>query len=191
MSGPPMTGWSSPTMCERGPMLNILTVVLPVFLVTGAGYLAAWRGLFRGQRGRRADGLHPEIRGPLPAVQRCRLARPGGGVRPRAAADLLHGINAELRPRPSGRAVSLRRPGPTAWPSASSRSFANSVLLGLPITERAYGADALAANFAIISVHAAYCYFLGITTMEIVKSGGAGALRHRAQGRQARSSATR
>jgi hypothetical protein len=27
-------------------MLDILTVVLPVFLVTGAGYLAAWRGLF-------------------------------------------------------------------------------------------------------------------------------------------------
>jgi malonate transporter len=36
--------------------------------------------------------------------------------------------------------------------------FANSVLLGLPITERAYGADALAGNFAIISIHAAYCY---------------------------------
>jgi malonate transporter len=52
------------------------------------------------------------------------------------------------------------------------------VLLGLPITERAYGADALAANFAIISIHAAYCYLLGITTMEIVKSGGSGGLRH-------------
>jgi predicted permease len=52
------------------------------------------------------------------------------------------------------------------------------VLLGLPITERAYGVDALAANFAIISIHAAYCYLLGITTMEIVKSGGSGGLRH-------------
>jgi predicted permease len=31
-------------------MLDILTVVLPVFLVTGAGYLAAWRGLFRPAR---------------------------------------------------------------------------------------------------------------------------------------------
>jgi malonate transporter len=50
--------------------------------------------------------------------------------------------------------------------------FANSVLLGLPITERAYGADALAANFAIVSVHAPFCYLVGITTMEIVKSGG-------------------
>jgi malonate transporter len=50
------------------------------------------------------------------------------------------------------------------------------VLLGLPITERAYGVDALAGNFAIISIHAAYCYLLGITTMEIVKSGGSGGL---------------
>jgi malonate transporter len=35
-------------------MLDILTVVLPVFLVTGAGYLAAWRGLFAASA---VDGL--------------------------------------------------------------------------------------------------------------------------------------
>ena len=35
-------------------MLDILAVVLPVFLVTGAGYLAAWRGLFAASA---VDGL--------------------------------------------------------------------------------------------------------------------------------------
>ena len=43
-------------------------------------------------------------------------------------------------------------------------------MLGLPITERAYGENALQHNFAIVSIHAPFCYFLGITVMELVKS---------------------
>ena len=43
-------------------------------------------------------------------------------------------------------------------------------MLGLPITERAYGTDALQHNFAIVSIHAPFCYFLGITVMELIKS---------------------
>jgi len=48
--------------------------------------------------------------------------------------------------------------------------FSNTVMLGLPITERAYGEDALRHNFAIVSIHAPFCYFLGITVMELVRS---------------------
>jgi predicted permease len=43
-------------------------------------------------------------------------------------------------------------------------------MLGLPITERAYGEGALQHNFAIVSIHAPFCYFLGITVMELIKS---------------------
>ena len=43
-------------------------------------------------------------------------------------------------------------------------------MLGLPITERAYGEEALRHNYAIVSVHAPFCYFLGITVMELVRS---------------------
>ena len=48
--------------------------------------------------------------------------------------------------------------------------FSNTVMLGLPITERAYGEEALKHNYAIVSVHAPFCYFLGITVMELVRS---------------------
>ena len=48
--------------------------------------------------------------------------------------------------------------------------FSNTVMLGLPITERAYGEEALRHNYAIVSVHAPFCYFLGITVMELVRS---------------------
>ena len=50
--------------------------------------------------------------------------------------------------------------------------FANTVLLGLPITERAYGPDNLVANYAIIALHSPFCYGLGITTMEIMRNRG-------------------
>lgn len=53
--------------------------------------------------------------------------------------------------------------------------FSNSVLLGLAITERAYGdGDALAGNFAIIAIHSPFCYGLGITAMEFVRAREAG-----------------
>ncbi|MGC9445901.1 AEC family transporter [Cereibacter johrii] len=52
--------------------------------------------------------------------------------------------------------------------------FSNSLLLGLPITERAYGPDALAANYAIISIHSPLLYGFGITLMELVRSRGLG-----------------
>ena len=50
--------------------------------------------------------------------------------------------------------------------------FSNSVLLGLPITERAYGIQALSGNFAIIAVHAPIAYFVGITVMELIRNQG-------------------
>jgi predicted permease len=50
--------------------------------------------------------------------------------------------------------------------------FSNTVLLGLPIAERAYGTDALTANFAIIAVHAPIGFTLGITVMELVRGRG-------------------
>lgn len=52
--------------------------------------------------------------------------------------------------------------------------FANSVMMGLAITERAYGVDALAANYAIVAVHSPFCYGLGITAMEIARAHATG-----------------
>ncbi len=47
--------------------------------------------------------------------------------------------------------------------------FSNSVIMGLPITELAFGKKALEGNFAIIAFHAPFCYILGITFMEVFK----------------------
>lgn len=50
--------------------------------------------------------------------------------------------------------------------------FSNTVLLGLAITERAYGIEALKANYAIISIHAPFLLAFGIMFMEIARSRG-------------------
>ena len=45
--------------------------------------------------------------------------------------------------------------------------FSNAVLLGLPVTELAYGKSALGPNLVVISVNAPICYLIGISVMEI------------------------
>ncbi len=48
--------------------------------------------------------------------------------------------------------------------------FSNALILGFPISERAYGAESLATNVAIISIHAPFCYLLGITAIELSRA---------------------
>ncbi|MEY5039201.1 MAG: hypothetical protein RL472_2307, partial [Pseudomonadota bacterium] len=62
------------------------------------------------------------------------------------------------------------RPMADAVAIAFACTFSNSLLLGVPITERAYGAAALAGNFAIIGIHAPLIYTFGIVMMEWARS---------------------
>ena len=52
--------------------------------------------------------------------------------------------------------------------------FSNSLLLGLSITERAYGTAALTGNYMIIAMHSPMFYAFGIGLMEWVRSRGQG-----------------
>jgi malonate transporter and related proteins len=64
--------------------------------------------------------------------------------------------------------------------------FSNSVMLGLPLTERAYGAATLASNFVIVALHAPFCYLVGVTAMEAVRNRAAACSRPIGQGRAGR-----
>ena len=48
--------------------------------------------------------------------------------------------------------------------------FSNGVLLGLPISELAYGSTSLFTNYTIIIGHAPLCYFVGIAFIEFGKN---------------------
>lgn len=57
-----------------------------------------------------------------------------------------------------------------------SAMFSNTVMLGLAVGERAYGAAALPTIFAIIALHVPVGYLIAISVMETVRSRGLGPL---------------
>ncbi len=69
------------------------------------------------------------------------------------------------------RKVFNRRPG-EAVAIGFGALFSNLVFLGLPITERALGKEHMATALALVSLHAPFCYFLGISLMESVRADG-------------------
>lgn len=155
-------------------MQALLDVILPVFLVIGFGYWAVWKGYFTDAG---VDAVMKFAQG---------FAIPCLLFRAMASLDLGADFNVPLLfsfylGATSGFFIGMlgarlifKRNWPDSVAIGFGGLFSNSVLLGLPITERAYGVDALAGNFAIIALHAPFCYMLGVTAMEIVKGVGAG-----------------
>lgn len=155
-------------------ILELLAVVLPVFLVIGGGYLGTRSGLFRQSA---VDGLMVFVQN---FAVPCLLFRGVANLDLGAVFDpflLLSFYSGAVICFGLGilgaRRLFGRRPG-EAVAVGFGALFSNSVLLGLPIMERAYGADALAPNFAIIAIHSPFCYLLGITAMEISRADGRG-----------------
>lgn len=153
-------------------MQALIDVILPVFLVLGSGYFARWRGWMSDDH---IDGLMRFTQGfALPAL----LFR---GIE---SLDL--GLNYDLGLLGSyylgalasfglglyGARLLFRRPWEDCVAIGFCALYSNSLLLGVPITERAYGADALGPNFAIVSLYAPFCYGVGLTAMEIVRARG-------------------
>lgn len=153
-------------------LLYIVDIIAPVFLVIGFGYLIVRRGIMTDAM---VDGLMKF------AVQ---IAIPCLLFRAIASMDLGSSYDWRLMTAfYAGATISFTLATFLAWklfhrhPGESvavgfGALFSNLVLLGLPISERAWGADNLSPAFAVVSVHAAFCYFLGITTMELLRSDG-------------------
>ena len=153
-------------------MQALLDVILPVFLVIGAGYLAVWRGLLT-ENG--VDGLMNFTQNfAIPALLFKAISTLDLGQHFDLAllvsfyTGSLTGFTVGLL---AGRYLFKR-----AWEDSVAIGFcclfANSVMLGIAITESAYGSAALGANFAIVALHSPFCYGIGITAMEIARARG-------------------
>ena len=151
-------------------MSALLDVIIPVFLIIGFGYCAVWTKLFSEET---IDGLMKFTQNfAIPVLLFDAIAK----------VDLLNvfdlslflsfylGATAGFLIGFLGSRYLFGRPIEDSVAIGFCCLFSNTVMLGLPITERAYGTDALQYNFAIVSIHAPFCYFLGITVMELVKS---------------------
>ena len=160
-------------------MSSTIDVILPVFLVLGLGYLAAWTKILSEEA---VDGLMryaQNIGAPIllfKSISALDLSRAyDAGLLLSFYLGALISFGVGL----AGAILIFKRALPDAVAIGFACLFSNTLLLGVPITERAYGTEALAGNFAIISLHAPIFYGLGILCMEIAKSHGHGlAKRH-------------
>lgn len=155
----------------------LIDVILPVFLLLAAGYVLAWRGVISPEG---IDGLMKFAHG---FAVPCLLFRNIAAIDlaetfdPRLLFSFYTGAVLCFIAGIAGARLIFRREWEDAVAIGFVALFSNSLLIGLPITERAYGTEALASNFAIISIHAPFCYLVGIVTMELVRARGAGPLR--------------
>ena len=155
-------------------MSALLDVILPVFLVIGFGY-AAVRGGWLGDGA--VDGLMRFAQNfavPVLLFRSIAQLDLGAAYDPGLMVSFYTGAFAGFFACFSGAMLIFRRPMPDAVAIGFAGLFSNSLLLGLAITERAYGADALQANYAIISLHAPMLYGFGIALMEWARSRGRG-----------------
>jgi predicted permease len=157
--------------------LDTLIVAAPVFLALGAGALAVGTGRFRDDH---VEGLMNFGQNyALPCLLFEALAR----------LDLAAAFDVDLLASfylgsavcfligLGGAVLFFRRSPGDAVAMGFSSLYCNAVLLGLPITGRAFGNTALDANFAIVSFQAPVCYLIGITAMEMTRAQGDGAHR--------------
>jgi hypothetical protein len=152
----------------------LLDVILPVFLVIGFGYSVA-RARLIGDGG--VDGIMAFAQTfALPCLLFRSVATLDLSVAydPGLMASFYIGAFAGFGAGFLGARHLFGRPLPDAVAIGFACLFSSSLLLGTAITERAYGPDALAGNFAIISIHAPLFYAFGITAMELARSRGAG-----------------
>ena len=153
-------------------MQALANVILPVFLVIGFGYVARWRNLISDSQ---VDGVVWFTQTfAIPCLLFVAIARLdlGQEFNWRLLVSFYTGAVAGFALGFWGARLIFKRDWEDCVAIGFVALFSNSVLLGLPITERAYGADALAPNYAIIAVHSPICYAIGITTMELIRNRG-------------------
>ena len=151
-------------------MQALLDVIVPVFVVIGFGYLAVWRGFFSNSN---VEGLMKFTQNfAIPCLLFNAIAEID--LQSTFQVDLLAAFYSGafisfLAGVLGGRYIFARE-----WEDCVAIGFcclfSNSLLLGLAITERAYGPEVLATNFVIVALHAPFCYGTGIFAMEIARN---------------------
>jgi len=154
----------------------LLNVTAPIFLVLGFGYLAVWKGFFSDEGADMLMKFTTNFAFPcllFRAISTLNLAQHFDWpllVSYYTGSVTVFGLGI------AGAMLLFRRPLQDAIAIGFACMFANSVMLGLVVTQRAFGADALGPNYGIVAIHAPFCYLLGVTAMEVARNPGGGAL---------------
>ncbi|WP_170332730.1 AEC family transporter [Ruegeria arenilitoris] len=156
---------------------SLINVILPVFLVIGAGYASTRLGYFKEIH---IDGLMKFTQGfAIPCLLFLAIAHLdlSASFDPRLLVSFYTAAALCFTAGMFGARLIFKRDWEDCVAIGFCCLFSNSVLLGLPITERAYGPDSLTGNYAIIAFHSPFCYGVGITVMEVIRNRGHGSAR--------------
>ncbi len=155
-------------------MLAVFLTVLPVFLILGAGYVI---GRFKYLPDPIADGLNTyALRVAVPVLLflgMYRLDFSAAFNLPMLISFYCGALFCFTAGIILSRMFWKRRPGESVSVGFSA-VFSNTVLLGIPISQLAFGEAILTPVFGIIAFHASTLYAVGMTTMEFARQDGRG-----------------
>lgn len=154
-------------------MLSILNVTIPVFAVLALGYLAVRLRLYPSDGVRGLVAFVNNFATPCLLFQAMLGSDFGAVFNP---AILIPFYIGSLVCFAAGIVIAIRmfgdRPGPGVT-SGFAAMFTNTVLIGIPVVQRAYGDAALPIIFSIIAFHAPMLITLGMVVMELLRRDGA------------------
>ena len=153
-------------------MQVLLDVVLPVFMVIGLGYVTVWRGFFTSDNIESLMKFAQNFAIPFLLFKGMAEIDLEQSFQPELLGSFYTGSITVFFLGLIGARWIFKRDWEDCVTIGFCCLFCNSLVLGLAITERAYGGNALQGNFAIVTLHAPFCYGVGITAMEIVLNKG-------------------
>lgn len=154
-------------------MFAILNVVIPVFAIIGLGYLAVRFKLYPSEGVRGLVAFVNNFATPCLLFQAMLTSDFGTAFNWSIIVPFYVGSLFSLT---AGSIIAVKffknRPG-EGVSSGFAAMFTNTVLIGIPIMQRAYGQEALPVVFSIIAFHAPMLITIGMLVMELVRRDGA------------------
>jgi predicted permease len=154
-------------------MFDIFNVIIPVFAIIGVGYLAVRFRLFPSEGTKSLVAFVNNFATPCLLCQAMLTSDFSTTFNPLIIVPFYVGaLFSLLCGALIARNVFKQRPGESVS-SGFSAMFTNTVLIGIPVIQRAYGPAALPTVFSIIAFHAPMLITLGMLVMELVRRDGA------------------
>lgn len=153
-------------------MLTILLTVLPVFLILGAGYVAAKTNYVSASVSEALNSFTIKVAIPVllfRALYNLDLSQAFQWEM--LLGFYIGGITCFIIAIILARKFWNRRPGESIAVGFCAL-FSNLVLLGIAIANRAYGESVMDGVFSIISLHVVSMYLIGMVTMELTRRDG-------------------
>jgi malonate transporter and related proteins len=154
-------------------MLAIVNVIIPVFGIIGLGYFAVRFRLYPAEGVRGLVAFVNNFATPCLLFQAMLTSDFGAAFNPTIIVPFFVG---SLFSFVAGAVIAIRffrdKPG-AGVASGFAAMFTNTVLIGIPLLQRAYGAEALPLVFSIIAFHAPMLITTGMLVMELMRRDGA------------------